>query len=158
VAAMVALVRASSERARVAGERDLARQRLADAERNAGQLKDTFAALAGESLHKNSEQFLRLAEHKLAAREATAAARRGKRQAAVDALLQPIQQALSKTSDELRKLEKDRVDAYAGLRAQVQGIAHASDELRKETGRLAQAMSNPNVRGRYGELQLQRVA
>jgi DNA recombination protein RmuC len=40
----------------------------------------------------------------------------------------------------------------------VQGIAQTSDELRKETNRLAQAMSNPNVRGRYGELQLQRVA
>jgi DNA recombination protein RmuC len=55
-------------------------------------------------------------------------------------------------------MEKARTESYSGLRAQVQSMAQQSELLRGETAKLAQAMSNPNVRGRYGEIQLQRVA
>jgi DNA recombination protein RmuC len=143
---------------KLASERDLARERGGDLERNAAQLKDSFRALAGESLQQTSEQFLRLAEQKLSAQQSSAVAEMDKRKTLVDQLIQPIGEALKKTQEELRKIEKERVDAYSGLRAQVHGIATTHDDLRRETARLVQALSNPNVRGRYGEIQLQRVA
>ena len=143
---------------KLTAERDLARERGGDLERNAAQLKDSFRALAGESLQQSSEQFLRLAEQKLGAQQTSAVAEMDKRKALVDQVIQPLGEALKKTQEELRKIEKERVDAYSGLRAQVQGIATTHDDLRRETGRLVQALSNPNVRGRYGEIQLQRVA
>lgn len=152
------IARLSAERSRIAGERDLAQQRAADVERNAAQQKDSFRALAGETLKAESEQFLRLATQTLAARESSAVAEMDKRKAALDQLLKPIGEALARTHEELKRIEGDRTATYASLRAQVQGIADANVELRKETGRLVQALVKPHVRGRYGEMQLQRVA
>jgi DNA recombination protein RmuC len=158
LAAGVWIVTLLGRTSKLAAERDLAREREGDVERNAAQLKDSFRALAGESLQQSSEQFLRLAEQKLSAQQTSAMAEMDKRKALVDQLIQPIGEALKKTQEELRKIETARVDAYSGLRAQVQGIATTHDDLRRETARLVQALSNPNVRGRYGEIQLQRVA
>ena len=143
---------------KLTAERDLARERAGDVERNAAQLKDSFRALAGESLQQSSEQFLRLAEQKLSAHQATAVAEMDKRKAVVDQLIAPIGKALEKTQAELQAMEKARTESYSGLRAQVQTMAQQSEQLRGETAKLAQALSSPNIRGRYGEVQLQRVA
>ncbi|MCC7010997.1 MAG: DNA recombination protein RmuC [Planctomycetes bacterium] len=139
-------------------ERDVALQRLGDAEHGELRLRESFGALAHETLQKNSAQFLALAEQKLAAREATAVGELDKRRAAVDQLLLPIGEALKRTQDELRKLETTRVEAYSSLRTQVQAMQQSNAQLSLETQRLVQALSKPTVRGRYGELQLQRVA
>ena len=139
-------------------ERDLARARLGDRERNDGQLRDTFQALASETLRTQSDQFLKLAEQKLAAREASAVGEMDKRRVAVDQLLAPIGESLKRTQEELRKIEKEREGAYSGLREQVKAIALQNEQVRGETAKLSQALASPTVRGRYGEIQLQRVA
>lgn len=142
----------------VKSQRDVALQRLGDAESNSTRLRESFQSLAHETLQKNSAQFLQLAEQKFAAREASAVGELDKRRAAVDQMLAPIGEALKKTQDELRKLETSRVDAYSGLRNQVLAMQQTNAELSRETHRLVQALSKPTVRGRYGEVQLQRVA
>ena len=139
-------------------QRDLARARLTDAEAGQARLRESFQALANDALQQNSAQFLQLAEQKLSAREATAVGEMDKRRAAVDQMLAPIGEALKKTQEELRQIEKSRGEAYAGLRQQVSTMQQANAELSKETQRLVQALSKPTVRGRYGEVQLQRVA
>jgi DNA recombination protein RmuC len=93
------------------------------------QLRESFAALSSEALAKNREQFLALAEQKLEAK-------RG----AVDEMVRPIAEALKKTGEKLAVIEQ------------------AGNELRGETGKLVQALRDPRVRGRYGEIQLRRVA
>lgn len=89
----------------------------------------TFRALAGEALKGNSEQFLTLAEQKLSAKTS-----------AVDQLVSPIAATLKKTDEKLAVIEA------------------AGNELRSETGKLVRALREPHVRGRYGEIQLRRVA
>jgi DNA recombination protein RmuC len=146
------------ERYRLAAERELARRRLDDAKADETRMRESFRALAAETLQASSAQFLQLAERTLAARESKAVAEMDKRQSAVDQLVKPIEAALKRTEGELRKLERERTKAYAGLKAQVKGIAATNAELSRETGKLARALGKPNVRGRYGEIQLQRVA
>ena len=68
------------------------------------------------------------------------------RQAALDALVRPIQETLDKMRDSQTQLGT-RVD---DLRSVARG-------LQDETGKLVSALRRPEVRGRWGELQLKRV-
>jgi len=137
------------ERWRLAAEAELARRRDQDLEG----ARASFQALASEALRSSNEEFLRLAQTAFAAQRTEAVAELEKRRAAVDQLIAPVAKALEKTHASLEQVGRDQ----AGLRAQVMGMTQASQELRSETGRLVQALRKPNVRGRYGEVQLERV-
>ena len=109
----------------------------------------------------NTEQFVALAEGRL--KEATAALTAkadgdtAARAAAIGQLLDPMASALQRVEGQLRTVEKERESAYAGLREQVSAMATSSDQLRGETRQLVNALRAPQVRGRWGELQLERV-
>jgi len=75
----------------------------------------------------------------------------------VAALLAPAADAMSRVEAQLRQVEHDRIDAYASLREQVSALHRASGELGAQAGALAGALRSPQVRGRWGEVQLQRI-
>ncbi len=77
--------------------------------------------------------------------------------AAVAALLGPASDALVRVENRLREVERDRVGAYAGLREQVAALHRSSADLGTQTRALVGALRAPTVRGRWGELQLQRI-
>jgi DNA recombination protein RmuC len=137
------------ERWRLASERDVSRARLADEEA----LKQGFRAVASEVLEKSNAEFLRLAQSTLAVQSTQGAAELDKRRESFARLIEPIQKAIEKTHEELRRVEKESL----GLRGEVLRMGQANQELRAETGKLSQALAKPNVRGRYGEIQLERV-
>jgi len=149
VATGLAVLWGLRERYRLTSERDLARARLADDEA----ARSSFRAVAGEVLKSSNEEFLRLAQERLGARESAALADMDRRRQAVDDLIRPVTAALEDTHRHLRQTVKDN----AGLRQQVESMSRSNSELRSETGKLVQALRKPNVRGRYGEIQLERV-
>ena len=111
---------------------------------------------------RNNEQFVALAEGRI--KEATAALaakaeatpRRATRRSAQ--LLDPMSAALQRVEGQLRDVEKEREGAYAGLREQVERHARqlrAAAAARRS--QLVNALRAPQVRGRWGELQLERV-
>src|SRR5690606_3111126 len=53
--------------------------------------------------------------------------------------------------------EKERVGSYETLRQQIVHLMQTQTELRTETGNLVRALRAPQVRGRWGEIQLRRV-
>lgn len=128
-------------------------RRAREAEAFEARSRETFEALAGRALRQSGEQFLALAKERLGAQEGRSARELDRRKDAVDRLVEPIGKALERTRAELEALRR----ANAGLRAQVEGVTKANIALSKETGRLSNALRRPNVRGRYGEIQLQRV-
>lgn len=73
------------------------------------------------------------------------------------AVLGPASQAMARVEAQLHQVERDRIDAYAGLREQVAALHRASGELGAQAGALAGALRSPQVRGRWGEVQLQRI-
>ena len=137
------------ERWRLASDAEVARARTADLE----QARASFQAMAGEALRTSNEEFLRLAQTAFAVQKGEAVAEMERRRVAMDALIAPVTKALEKTHQSLEQVGRD----HAGLREQVLHMGSASQELRAETGRLVQALRKPNVRGRYGEIQLERV-
>ncbi|MGX9294157.1 DNA recombination protein RmuC [Tsukamurella paurometabola] len=75
----------------------------------------------------------------------------------VNALLAPLRQTLDALGQEFAVAERSRVAAFAGLREQIGTVARTSEALRAETATLRSAMKSSTVRGRWGELQLERV-
>ncbi len=77
--------------------------------------------------------------------------------ATMGALLAPAADALVRVEHQLREIERDRVGAYASLREQVGALHRTSADLNHHTRTLAGALRTPQVRGRWGEIQLQRI-
>lgn len=120
-------------------------------------LKETFKALSSEALSANNSSFLKLAEAALSKFQEHAKGDLGQRQKAISELLAPIKEALSGVDKKVHELEKVRVGAYETLKLQVKDLIHSQKELKSETTNLVQALRAPNVRGRWGEMQLKRV-
>lgn len=120
-------------------------------------LKTAFGDLAAQALKSNSGEFLKLAGQAMDAKTKQAEGDLGKRQVALDEQSKAILSVLQKTDEKLTAIEKDRIGAYSGLTEQVRAMLETSQGLRTETGRLVQALRKPEVRGRWGEIQLERV-
>lgn len=146
------------DRSRYAEAEAAASAAALDAERvGESRLRETFAALSGEALARNNEAFVQLAEARL--REATAAAGGDldKRQQAIESLVAPLRDTLGKVETQIRDVERGREGAYASLLQQVATMRQTSEQLRTETAQLVTALRAPQIRGRWGELQLRRV-
>lgn len=76
---------------------------------------------------------------------------------AVTRAVAPLQETLRRYEQQISELERDRVDAYASLRTELQSVASVSTLLKNETSQLVAALRAPQVRGRWGEHQLRRI-
>ncbi len=139
-------------------ERRVAQERQAAFEASRQQLSDSFAALAGEALKHNSSEFLKLAEENLKAFQARAHGELAQREKAVESLVKPIREALEKTEQQVRQMEKERQEAHGALTRHLETIAEANRLLQGETRNLVQALRRPEVRGQWGEMTLRRLA
>ncbi len=126
-------------------------------DRAAQDLQNAFKALAGDALKSNSSTFLQMAEENLKRFQSDARGDLDARQKAVADLVTPVRESLNKVDAQIQQMEKERVGAYGVLREQVQSLITTQKELQSETGNLVRALRTPNVRGRWGEIQLRRV-
>jgi DNA recombination protein RmuC len=138
-------------------EREAAAQREELLTRRDAELQQAFRALSADALARNAEQFAALAEGRLKELHARADGDAAQRAQAVGRLLDPVAAALQRVEGQLRTVERDRESAYAGLREQVATMHRSSEQLQQETKQLVNALRAPQVRGRWGELQLERV-
>ena len=122
-------------------------EKVALLEKTERDLTSRFDALAAAALRNNNESFLELAAAKL-----------GQKEQAVEHLVGPLKESLQKVDGKLQELEVARKGAYSSLAEQVRQLTETQKELRSETGNLVSALRDrPNVRGRWGEIQLRRV-
>ena len=139
---------AAEERARSAAE--LAQ--LAD-----GQLGQRFEALSARALDAGARRFMEMAEGRLQAANVAAAGTLEARHAAVEHLVEPLKETLSRVEAQLRESDADRHRSHAALAEQVSIARRSSEELRVQTQALVTALRRPEARGRWGEMQLRRV-
>jgi len=152
---------AAAAHAALRSEREAGDQREQLLLRRDAELKQAFQALSADALARNNEQFVALAEGRIkeaaAALNAKADGDAAARAHAIAQLLDPMSATLSRVEGQLRTVEKERESAYAGLREQVSAMRSSSEQLRGETKQLVNALRAPQVRGRWGELQLERI-
>ncbi len=141
----------------LAGERQEAQARAALLAHAEQRLTETFRALSAQALQGNNASFLALARENLAQFQEAARGDLAARQQAVEALLAPVREALERLGGQTRELEQARARDFGDLGRQLHGLAQAQAELRQETARLVTALRRPEVRGRWGEVQLRRV-
>ncbi|WP_370618153.1 DNA recombination protein RmuC [Mumia sp. Pv 4-285] len=70
----------------------------------------------------------------------------------------PVKESLDRFDTRLRELESSRIAWHSQLREQVEQVRATSESLRRETAALSTALRKPQVRGRWGEMHLQRAA
>jgi len=150
-------VRAGDLAARMEAERKAAAEREALLKDLQAQLQDNFKALSADALASNNQNFLQLAAQHLAKVQEAGRGDLELRQKSIEGLVKPIRDTLAQVDGQIRTLEKQRVEAYAGLTEQVRRMTAEQGDLRRETGRLVTALRKPTVRGRWGEIQLKRV-
>jgi DNA recombination protein RmuC len=121
-------------------------------------LGDTMKALAADALATNNQSFLELPKAQLEQLQQKTTQELEQRKQAVEHIVQPIHESLQKVDGKLQQLEIARTRAYSELTVQVRELADTQNLLRSETGNLVSALRDrPNVRGRWGEIQLRRV-
>ncbi len=122
------------------------------------EMTDTFNALSSAALKSSSEDFLRLASESLGKVVADTKGKLGEHQAAMDGMIKPLYETLKRYEEQIRVMEEGRHKAYGSIEEQLRAMALTHESLQRETSNLVTALRKPQVRGRWGEMQLRRVA
>jgi DNA recombination protein RmuC len=104
------------------------------------QLENTFKALASEELEVRTNSLKETAKEQLGV------------------VVDPLAKELKNLDEHVRKLESKREGAYKELGTQIKLLNELQGSLKDQTATLAQALRAPTVRGRWGEVQLRRLA
>ena len=107
---------------------------------------------------KNSEEFLKLAEERLGKVQISAEKDHIARQKEIDSLLGPMVKSLNDLEKFSKDLEKERIDAYAGIKRQITDLGIRTESLGKEASNLSTALrKSSSVRGDWGEIALRNL-
>lgn len=127
-------------------EKSAAIEKLALIEKMHFSFTEQFKGASADALKHNNETFMHMAEQAF-----------DKKSQVIKELMKPVKESLEKFDGKILEIEKARTGAYATLKEQVGSLIETQKELRIETSNLVKALRAPNVRGRWGEIQLKRV-
>ncbi|MES2495052.1 MAG: DNA recombination protein RmuC [Pseudomonadota bacterium] len=150
-----ALGRSEVERSALAAERQARTEafeaQIRQLQEAKEQLTAQFAEVGAKLLEQAQRQFLERADQRFhQAGE--------KSEAQLKALLNPVETTLKRYEEGLQRVEKDRVDSYAGLREAVDQVRVGQGQVRDEAAKLVNALrASPKARGRWGEQSLRNV-
>jgi DNA recombination protein RmuC len=142
---------------RLEQERRAAGEKLALVDDAQKKLTDAFNALSAEALARNNTAFLEIARNALGQQHQLAKGELESRAREIDTLVKPLRESLDKVDHRIADLEKERALAYGTLTEQVRSLMQTQQALQLETQNLVRALRAPQVRGRWGEIQLKRV-
>ena len=151
---LVAMRVASAETAGMSAAAAAQITALTDAQRS---MRATFETIAADALRHSQDSFLTATRAELTALQAEGAAHAEQREQTIASLLLPVRELLSSYDARLTQLDRDRTEALGQVAERLLQVHSVSDRLGRETRDLVQALRSSSTRGRWGELQLQRV-
>ncbi|HUO10526.1 MAG TPA: DNA recombination protein RmuC, partial [Phycisphaerae bacterium] len=140
-----------------ASERNIAEQQKLLEKANET-LTASFATVSRDALARSNEAFLQMAQEKFKTLSTEAAGSLDERKAQIGTLLKPIEEMLAAYQKRLAEIEASRTSAYGELLKQIGSMSATQETLTTQTTQLASALKKSNVRGRWGEIELQRLA
>jgi len=126
-------IESDKARAEIQVRLDAANKQLAERADIEKVLGDQFKVMANEAISSNNDVFVKAADEK------------------IGAMVKPL-------SEELKRIEEARNKSQGGLTQQISALMENSSNLANETRSLTTALKRPEVRGSWGEIQLERVA
>ena len=141
------VVKLSVEMAEINERLSGAEKRYLDLVNDEKRLTEQFEAIGGKSLRANQEALSKFLTDRLRDADKLSQAELDERKVAIEALVKPISETLHKTREQLVQLDE-----------RVRASGESNKSLKEETQRLTKALSRPEIRGQYGEIQLRRVA
>jgi len=125
--------------------------RMADLQKSREELVNQFREIGDKLLEKAHKDFLDKAGERFTAADKASETK-------LKELLAPVETTLKRYEEGLQRVEKERVDHYAGLREAVELVRAGQGQVRDETRNLVNALrSSPKARGRWGEQSLRNV-
>ena len=113
-------------------------------------LTGVFGQFANDQFRSHSETFLKLARESLSVQQERA-------KGELVARVQPIRDALARAEQQLRELDKSRLETHGSISKQLEALAASQQALSAETRNLVSALRRPEVRGQWGEITLRRL-
>jgi DNA recombination protein RmuC len=138
-------------------ERQAAAEKMRLLDQARSQLSDAFKALSAEALQNNNASFVHLAKATFEKLQEAARGDLDRRQQAIGDLVLPLKESLHKVDEKIREMEATRAVAYSTLSEHLKTLTTAQGSLERETAKLVGALRSSSTRGRWGEIQLQRV-
>ena len=142
---------------RLEAEKQNLKQQMALIEESKKTLLESFQSLSAESLKSNNQAFIQLASQSFEKLNQQSKSELEKRQEQIEMTVRPIKESLERFDNKINEVEKLRIEAYSGIKEQFIGMKETQEKLKLETSNLVKALRAPQVRGRWGELQLRRV-
>lgn len=118
---------------------------------------DTFRSAASDALVQNNKQFLELAGMQLDARVKESEGNLDQRKAAIEEMLKPVRESIDSYRKRIDEIEKGSEKTFGQVTEMLSGLQKTHAVLQKETGALVNALRNPRIRGRWGEIGLRRL-
>ena len=118
---------------------------------------DRFKALSAEALAANNQAFIYLAEQTIKRLHNEAGQQLDDKEKAIKQLVEPLQKALQESREQTRDIELKRNQSFGEINQQLEHVKQAGELIGGETKKLVQAFKNPQVRGQWGELTLERL-
>lgn len=121
------------------------------------QLKESFHHLASEAVQENNKSFLNLAEKTLEKYTLRANNEMEMGSERIKNILQPLSHSLEKHEELIKQLENQNSQTFGSLKNHLDELIKKQNSLEKETGALVNALKQPKVRGKWGEIGLRRI-
>jgi DNA recombination protein RmuC len=118
---------------------------------------DTFKSAASDALGQNNRQFLDLAKTHLEAQVKDSEGNLDKRKTAIEEMLKPVKESIDSYKKRIEELESGSQKTFGQITEMLSNLQNTNATLQKETGALVNALRNPRVRGRWGEIGLKRA-
>lgn len=119
--------------------------------RDREELKGQFAAVSNEVFQSATDQFLKLAESRLATERVKADAGLEEKKKAVETSVSQLQERLKAYEKLMREFESDRSKKYGSLEEQLRAATETTKDLQATTEKLNNVLSNSRTRGQWGE-------
>jgi len=120
-------------------------------------MKEEFGTVATEIMEKSNRAFMQLADQRFETLREAAKGDLDSRKKEVEQMVKPVTETLKRFEVKIGEVEQQRTKGFSGLKAQLEQLVTAKDQLQNATRDLTGALRAPTVRGQWGEMQLRRA-